>query len=451
MKRIEIARLAHDLDQFILTVPAAKLTTEEAFTSYRLPEVTQAVEDRCDVFPNYFPPITDGTIEWVYVLDLDDGIFTVNNCADFKLNEIPLDWEALLRKASIRQVAPTIYHPMQVCQQLQCEIVNPRSLTHTLREGSRAPFVPGFTYLQLSKQYEEPLRFGSPIWKPSDFVFKELSFALLCLASSNPPLFSVEDTKDFRGCEHQGFLGYVRGHKDQQKIEFMSRFLDGFHLPHVTPGSAPSEQSYMFQNVLVILVQDLTDPAKVKTAVAQAATEGNARGLRSFHSVVMSLYHIVLLQFFSDGHVEHTNSLQIRDCRADLRVKDRTQFTFEEEDEEEDEVEDEDHGEDHDETSGGAESREGENSNLQSHHLSEGDSAYHDETASEHTQRISLQSESVQPCTLLGSNLVFELENADPQSKDEEVEYVSLDCFDKLILDSFFGLWSLMDAANLAR
>ena len=46
-----------------------------------------------EVVPSFLVPLNDLYIEWVYVLDLDREIFTVNNGAHFKLDQIPhLDW-----------------------------------------------------------------------------------------------------------------------------------------------------------------------------------------------------------------------------------------------------------------------------------------------------------------------------------------------------------------------
>ena len=47
--------------------------------------------------PSWQVPLNDVFIEWVYILDLDREIFSVNNGAHFKLEQIPhVDWIAAL-------------------------------------------------------------------------------------------------------------------------------------------------------------------------------------------------------------------------------------------------------------------------------------------------------------------------------------------------------------------
>lgn len=39
--------------------------------------------------PSWFPPMNDTMIEWVYILDLDREIFSINNSVHIKLEEVP--------------------------------------------------------------------------------------------------------------------------------------------------------------------------------------------------------------------------------------------------------------------------------------------------------------------------------------------------------------------------
>ena len=52
-----------------------------------------ATEMMAENHPTWFAPLNDLFIEWIYILDLDREIFSVNNGAHFKLDQVPhIDW-----------------------------------------------------------------------------------------------------------------------------------------------------------------------------------------------------------------------------------------------------------------------------------------------------------------------------------------------------------------------
>ena len=56
-----------------------------------------ATEMMAENHPTWFAPLNDLYIEWVYILDLDREIFSVNNGAHFKLDQVRhLDWMSAL-------------------------------------------------------------------------------------------------------------------------------------------------------------------------------------------------------------------------------------------------------------------------------------------------------------------------------------------------------------------
>ena len=43
--------------------------------------------------PSSIAPVNDDSIQWIYTVDLDREVFTVNNRAHFKLDQVPhIDW-----------------------------------------------------------------------------------------------------------------------------------------------------------------------------------------------------------------------------------------------------------------------------------------------------------------------------------------------------------------------
>lgn len=399
--------MANTLDETILTIPTENLESEHTFTSLILPDVTQVIEDRCHDYPNYFLPFNGLFIEWIYVIDLDDEVFTVNNAADFRLDKIPAAWPKKLRSATVDLPSLNLGQKIDEYALLRCEIVEPKAVPHAVRLKHLAPHIPALVYLRLAENYGSSLISGSPVWKPSDFVFKELCFALLCLASSHPDTLLMESDLKFRGHIPQGFLGLVKDGQGEQDIELVSNLLGGFHTPDTSPGSAPPDESYIFQGVLVVLVRDLSVAPSVKAAVLRAVQVGRERDLTSFHAVVMSLEHLILLQRFTDGHVEHTNSLPTQEISLKAS-RTRERHALFRADSEDSEIEDPGDEESEDEETGG-EDREGEDSTI--------------DVWERHDYEQSLV-------------------------EDPNCEY---GYSEEAILKTFFGLWNLLEAAKMIQ
>ena len=54
---------------------------------------TESPEFMQHQFPSSLAPLNDTFIEWIYTVDLDREIFSVNNGAHFKLEQVPhIDW-----------------------------------------------------------------------------------------------------------------------------------------------------------------------------------------------------------------------------------------------------------------------------------------------------------------------------------------------------------------------
>lgn len=74
-------------DRCLTLKPAAQRVTEE-----------EEAEEGVDAFADgeqtiWLAPLNDFMIEWVYIIDLDREVFSVNNGAHFKLDRIPhIDW-----------------------------------------------------------------------------------------------------------------------------------------------------------------------------------------------------------------------------------------------------------------------------------------------------------------------------------------------------------------------
>lgn len=58
--------------------------------------------DKSGIYPSWTAPLNDALIEWVYILDLDREIFSVNSGTHFKLDRVPnIDWISALADGAL--------------------------------------------------------------------------------------------------------------------------------------------------------------------------------------------------------------------------------------------------------------------------------------------------------------------------------------------------------------
>lgn len=106
----------------------------------------------CDIVevPTWFTPLKDIMIEWVYVIDLDRELFTVNNGAHFRLDQVSkINWPKALGEARLED---TIALPARL----------PDGAIVGLVAADYAADATGTTALGL----QEPKRVGSVVLSP---------------------------------------------------------------------------------------------------------------------------------------------------------------------------------------------------------------------------------------------------------------------------------------------
>ncbi|KAG8631339.1 hypothetical protein KVT40_000479 [Elsinoe batatas] len=110
------------------------------------------------------------------------------------------------------------------------------------------------------------------------------------------------------------------GHRDWQReatlkegrveIEVMPLFGSRYHLPGNANHHAPTEDFYWFRAVLVLPLNNICHSDVAKAGVAKIVAEGSKTGRASFHGVVISMSHVVLVRVSQGGRkVEHSDVL----------------------------------------------------------------------------------------------------------------------------------------------
>lgn len=289
-------------------------------------------------------------IEFTYTLDLDREVLSVDDAAHFQLSKIPrasrwikyLDLDSRHRRILASGTPEDItgnleYRPDRKSETRQLPgNVNIRCVMPKTSLGPAA-YVPKqmlllYTFQTVRHVYREILDRFILSWKPDDFPFREIAFALLSLAAGE---LSYECPKilDRSHTAAGYYLLPDRGQPTQQK--FLPTFLGESHLPTVMSGSAPIETIYLFCNVLIYLTSrlDLLDVEEV--SISKAINAGLDRGLINFYALTFSILDFILLQVITekDGtlRVERSSLISLfhfddKSSSYALGPRSRTQF-----------------------------------------------------------------------------------------------------------------------------
>lgn len=269
-------------------------------------------------------------IEWTYTLDLDHEIFSVWDSAHFRMDNIPRKvWIRALRDAGGQLTVATNKCPpastacpalisqrhdsdhlakhRQKYQELKCSIVglNPCLDPDTQKDFQSRCFR-GLVYMAFCDAFDANFKNYSLTWVPDDFVFREMAFAILSLASGQVRL---EDFPSGSGeldiywdPSHLKKLAYLTVDEGRGVggSTILPRFATGAHRPGELPGSAPPGTIYWFEDVLVCLATGLDKRESCQAAIAKAVESGLEQGATDFQAVVVDLLFCVLL----DVHME---------------------------------------------------------------------------------------------------------------------------------------------------
>ncbi|KAF2110453.1 hypothetical protein BDV96DRAFT_584025 [Lophiotrema nucula] len=317
-KRAEYSEIEQKFDEQVFTVvnPFEANSTSAA-----------GVED-VEMMPSFSEPANDLWIEYIYIINLDREIFSVNGSSHFKLSSVPGDFDDLLDDAKkyntgdleAKEVHGSITSktlskadpkPEDVADYARLDAVlvqAKRPSTHT-----RKPLA----ILCWELFSELLLKYRDLIWQAmntsheKEYLFREVAFAFLCLATSSPALVRLaRKCKPDAYTNPYGLMG--RGNSSGRKREFVSALFEGYHLSDKEPGGAPATTSYWLQNVLISLERSLDCKENYQASIARAVCKGKTEGRVGFHALVCSIEYAVLIRVTTNG-VEHTKRLKFVD------------------------------------------------------------------------------------------------------------------------------------------
>ncbi|RSL40667.1 hypothetical protein CEP54_016051 [Fusarium duplospermum] len=268
------------------------------------------------LLPSELPQLNQLDFEYVYILNLDCEVFTVNFGAHWKLSSIPRDdvWR-LAMADSMYAYKPTL--SLDACPE---EMMASLALEYSRRDAkldfdSRVvnPMVeinnPGQALLArvltevLLKHKDEIIRFGRE-WHPSSFPFRELIFAIVSIASGQASFHSFPA----RFCHPRDCLRLncdthhlpdLTGWFDQEWAGNHAPLLDFgsmSHWPGEAAGVSPNETMYWLEDVLVSLVLVIDDKA-----VGEAASWGIEQGHDNFQVTILSMFEVAFAEVSTSG------------------------------------------------------------------------------------------------------------------------------------------------------
>ncbi|KAI0913057.1 hypothetical protein F4823DRAFT_103394 [Ustulina deusta] len=306
----------------------------------------------------YLAPEGDLWIEWVYVFDLDREMFGIHGACFFHLFRTPPHFENFMEegqnywlgKVGQNEVHESIttddIHPTPLANNPTPAFLQMKPTTIYPKQESRLNRMPAFVackrlYELFLKSYGNHIRLAQDAHVESDFLFRELVFAMMCFASCSPAWIRLVSTANmmYEGARMDWGYGVILDHGvTREPKEFITRFLRGYHLEGMESGSAPNSTSYWFSGALVYLRRDITSRERFHDAIVSAVAKGKADGHTHFSAIVISLKHFILLKY-ADGQVQHTKRLNL--CAGPEFVK-RPVIRFHHDDREEESDEESD-------------------------------------------------------------------------------------------------------------
>ena len=277
--------------------------------------------------PSYYQSrFNDIWIQWIYTIDLDREIFSVNNGAHFRLNRIPVGWSKALftddtghtfllpQRVPTESIATLALDPPGFTtyieyEKLQTRLVKSKSPNHIPHViGPRLRWML-FDAFQKTKRAE--LSASLLEWQVQDLPLRELAFFILCLAAGGENLSLVDHRRVKKPYDNASYLGMTTSElsRSEAEMELATCLGAGYHMTGLPMGSAPKETKYWFEGALVCLAQNLDSPGVLTKAIADVIEYGRDSVGTSFNAVLISIEHVVLIKSLPDGSVDHTELL----------------------------------------------------------------------------------------------------------------------------------------------
>lgn len=297
-------------------------------------------------YPSLLAPLNDTWIEWIYTMDLDREVFSVDNGAHFKLDRVPhIDWINSLADGDLGdKISLPGAVPIEALSNLVVEpnldngelsgtlddlsisdtavpvhqVVVPKDIKDIPWRQRHGPILRGLVFYLWSHANEDLLAATLLQLSPEDLPFREIAYAALCLASGgkNVDVFSSSNVSA------NAAFGFVHeGPAHDAGSEFISVLASGAHLQGFPPGSSPEATVYWHDNVLIVLTAQLYRAGAVDEGIAHIVRYCQKNHSAEYvDAVLISVEHVVLVHVTPGGMVQHTAIMPLFDIKNHLTM-----------------------------------------------------------------------------------------------------------------------------------
>ena len=197
-------------------------------------------------------------------------------------------------------------------------MVFPKDIIDVPWRQRHGPILRGLVFFFWAKAMEDTLAASLLQFSPEDFPFREIAYAILCLAAGgrNFTIVSTEQLSSYRvfGFKHDG-SGLT------PESEFISTLASGAHLQGSTPGSSPDATIYWLENVLVVLTAQLYLPGVADEGINRIVhycKEGHSA--EYVNAVMISIEHVILIHVSPGGKVQRTKIMPLFEIENHLSM-----------------------------------------------------------------------------------------------------------------------------------
>ncbi|KAL8854169.1 MAG: hypothetical protein Q9221_001091 [Calogaya cf. arnoldii] len=244
--------------------------------------------------PSWFLPCST-EIEWIYILDLDNEVFSINNRAHLKLDLTPKPPPITVKPKNLAAI------PMR------------------RRHGATWRSII-FSNWSASMYENETLEAHLLQWSPEDFPFREIAFAILCLASGGKNITILPEGEYIdRGSDAYGL--WKPNDDSSEDDEFIAHLAAGTHLKDLPSGSAPAQTIYWLDGVLVNLASQLFRSDILEAQISSIVSYcSKNHASETVDAVLISMEHIILLKITPNANLRRSALLTLFDIPNHLSM-----------------------------------------------------------------------------------------------------------------------------------
>lgn len=264
---------------------------------------------RFECLPTLMPRLGPFNVSYVYEINLDNEIFSVNHGAHYRLNSIPRNadiWlHAIVPSAYVDEVTVTpVLCPHNFMawpgRPRRDPAPRPHGYTMTTSEPRISIAEGGGMFLtrvtaEILMEYRaEIMRFGGE-WEASSPVFRELAHAIVSVASGQAKFCGISNPFESpRSTEHLMEVAKSVDSRLESGEDSLVEFDAMFQRCGRDAGIAPLATTYVLEGVIVSLSTTVD-----ALAVSNVVDWGLDRGHGDFQALVMSLFEVILVEVVS--------------------------------------------------------------------------------------------------------------------------------------------------------